>query len=143
MKFTPKTKEEVESSGLIPNKTECDFEVMSAESAQSKAGNDMIKLKLTVWHDDKPHTVFDYLMESVQFKLLHFCETAGLTKQYASGSLSAAECNGKQGRCVVKVEPAKDSYPAKNSIGDYIGHRKSGPAAVKAAEDKPADDLPY
>lgn len=150
MQFAPKTAQDLASENLIPNGTECDFEVMTAENKVSKSGNEMIAVKLRVWHGDSERHVYDYLMASMGFKLLHFCEATGLTNRYAEGALDATHCHGKAGRAVVKVEPASGNYGPKNVIKDYLGHRETKVVKVgAAAQEKPgivsddSDSVPF
>jgi len=133
MQFAPQTEAQMQAARLIPNDTECDFEVISAENKVSKAGNEMIALKLLVWHGEREVHVYDYLMPSMQFKLLHFCEAAGLTDRYASGNLSATDCQGKTGKVVIGMEDASGNYAAKNTVRDYIGHRETKVVKVGAS----------
>lgn len=148
MRFTPKTEDQLKTENLIPEDTQCDFEVVEANHKVSKKGNDMIALKLRVFAKTRETVVFDYLLESMGFKLLHFCEAANLTAKYASGNLLAQDCLGKTGRCVVGIEEASGSYPAKNVVSDYIGHRET--KSVSLAPVKPVsaivisdDDVPF
>jgi hypothetical protein len=161
MKFEPQTAAQMQTARLIPNDTECDFEVVTADNKTSKAGNDMIAVKLRVWHGEREAHVYDYLMATMGFKLLHFCEAAGLTDRYASGGLDASDCHGKTGRAVIGLEPASGNYAAKNTVRDYVGHRETkvvkvgasappmtnrlGPAAASpaASANSAADDIPF
>ena len=160
MQFLPQTADQLNSARLIPDGAECDFEVMTAENKISKAGNDMIAVKLCVWHGEREVHVYDYLMATMGFKLLHFCEAAGLTDRYASGGLDASDCHRKTGRAVIGLEPASGNYSAKNVVRDYVGHREtkvvkvgaSAPPAPtnRAAVARPApaspatgDDIPF
>jgi len=133
MQFAPQTEAQMQAARLIPDDTECDFEVMTAENKVSKAGNEMIALKLCVWHGEREVHVYDYLMPSMQFKLLHFCEAAGLTDRYASGNLSATDCQSKTGKVVIGLEDASGNYAAKNTVRDYLGHRETKVVKVGAS----------
>ena len=132
MQFLPQTADQLNSARLIPDGAECDFEVMTAENKVSKAGNDMIAVKLCVWHGEREVHVYDYLMATMGFKLLHFCEAAGLTDRYASGGLDASDCQRKTGRAVIGLEPS-GNYAAKNVVKDYIGHRETKVVKVGAS----------
>ena len=148
MQFAPTTEAQMQAARLIPDDTECDFEVISAENKVSKKGNEMIALKLRVWHGAREAQVFDYLMPSMQFKLLHFCETTGLTARYASGNLTATDCQSKAGKVVIGVEEASGNYAAKNTVRDYVGHRetkfvKVGASAAPAPARTDGDDIPF
>ena len=62
-------------------------------------------------------------------KLKHFCEAVGLSHKYTDGTISAEDCIGKMGKVVLAIASAKDGYPAKNNVRDYL----VGDDAVKAA----------
>lgn len=97
------------------------FEVIGASEEISKAGNEMIKIKINVRGDKGQSAhIYDYLMEKMAFKLRHFCEATGLLVKYEAGTLSQLDCEGKKGWVRIKVEPAKGNYDAKNSVEDYI-----------------------
>lgn len=146
MRFSPKTEEEVSNllaEGVYP------FEVLEAAEKQSKAGNDMIALKLgIVGPDDSKRAVFDYLLtdESAQYKLRHFSDTVGLLAEYEKGALTADNLVGLTGKCKLVIQPAKDGYDAKNSVRDYVKRGAKDAAPVKgssAAKNDMDDDIPF
>lgn len=146
MRFTPKTAAEVDAGDLWPNGT-YDFEIVSAEEATSKAGNDMIKLRVKIFNDaGQSQTLFDYLMESVAYKLRHACEACGLLESYEAGELNAEDFEGKSGTCKINVQKDKSGqYPDKNGIADYMA-QKGGvakPARPKPAADDLDDSIPF
>lgn len=134
MRFQPKTKEEIAADGLL-QPGEYDFEIVSGEDTVSKAGNDMIKLRLNVYTESGGKvTMFDYLMPTVAFKLRHACEACGLEDEYESGNLEALDFEGKTGRCKVAVQKDKSGqYPDRNGIADYIAPVTVGSVAKKTA----------
>lgn len=121
MRFTPKSEAELSSDALWPV-AEYDFEVSSAEEAQSKAGNDMVKLTLYVFNDkgDK-RTVFDYLVSSEKaiFKVRQFAASVGLLAEYEAGELNAYDMQGRTGRLRLgwKEDPG---YQAQNTVSFYL-----------------------
>lgn len=122
--FTPKSKEETQRKEfpLLP-KGEYDFEVISSKEKTSKAGNPMFEINLKVFGPDGQHQrLFDYLLldDSGQWKLRHFCEATGMLDRYESGDLDEGELEGQVGRVKIKIQPAKDGYPEKNAVEDYI-----------------------
>lgn len=120
MRVTPKTASEVAEAGLLPAGI-YDCEVVSAEETVSRNGNEMIKLRVRVFTEDgNSRTIFDYLLDSVAYKVRHAAESFGLMEAYDDGELSAADLEGRTGRCKVRIDPAKDGYEAKNSIQDYV-----------------------
>lgn len=137
MRFSPKTDKELAESNLLPA-GEYDYEVISAEDAVSKSGNEMIKLKLRIFHGESERTIFDYLMEAVPGKLKRFCDQNGMQSAYHNGTLTAEDCYGKLGRCQIGIEKDKSgNYPDRNGIKNY-------PAQSKASGDQPSDeDVPF
>lgn len=121
MKFAPKTKEEAMKSGLL-EKGNYPFEVKAASPKISKAGNDMIEIFLKVWDKSgKEHFLYDYLMESVDYKLRHFCYSIGMGEMSEKGEFDCESIKGKAGICKIFIKEDKNGeYPPKNSIADYI-----------------------
>lgn len=131
LKFPPLTDEqltEMRRSKLF-KKGVYAFAVNEAEDKISQANNPYIKLMVTLMDNDGTSTqVFDMLMESMHFKLKHFCDFTGLGEEYAKGELSAKMCKGRSGYCKVDIELGKpkgdfapgEYYPDKNVIKDYV-----------------------
>ena|SRR3990167_11418775 len=119
MEFKPKTEKEI-AEEMIFSAGEYDFDVLTAEDTTSSKGNAMIKIKLGVYVGSQIRRIDDYLVPAMSAKLRHFCDTTGLLSKYESGTLEAADCFGRAGRVKIAVEPAKDAYPAKNVVKDYI-----------------------
>lgn len=141
MKFTPKTEKEILYEGLIPDKTVCDFEVVAATDAISKAsGAEMIALKLKVFHNEGFKLVDDYLVAAMARKVRHFCEMAKLVDVYEGGTLTAEHCKGVCGKVTIAIEDKEDGYPPKNKVGDYYVPKK---AAAPAAAAPSTDDVPF
>lgn len=144
MRFSPKTADQVQAEqqsafGVWPAGT-YDFEIMEAEDTTSKAGNEMITLNVTIFDDKgKSRRIYDYLLEAMMYKLLHACEACGLLNQYHAGELHASHFIGQSGKCVVTVRPAKDGYPEKNAIGDYVVPVKK----VEPGERLVDDEIPW
>ena len=148
MRITPQTESAVMDAGLLPA-GQYSFTVQSAEEKTSKAGHPMIVAKLEVYDGDgKARTITDYLMESVAYKLRHFAYAVGLGTRYEAGELGAAEMVGLSGRCVLRIEPAKDGFNAKNSVKDYCKpdadtasapapSRPSAPATAPSTDEPP------
>lgn len=131
MRFTPKTKEELEFENLLP-KGEYDFEVVKSEDAISKkSGAEMIKVNLKVFHDKGFQFITDYLMEAMAFKLRHFFETVGMIDAYNAGSIQAADLVGACGKVQLDIKPANDQFPAKNAVKDYGSKAKKADQSVK------------
>jgi len=150
MKFNPKTEKQLVEENLLPDGV-YDFRVMEAKDTQSRGGNDMIALKLEIYTDAGSRTVFDYLLEKMAFKLRHFCAAVGQMEAYESGTMRAENLVDLCGQCRLMQQPAKDSYPAKNAVRDYIvpkakgGEHASEPAteSAPASPDGGKDDIPF
>jgi hypothetical protein len=150
MNFQPKTEKELAEEFIIPE-GEYDFEVVDAAPKKSKAGNDMIELKLKVFQNaDRGIFVTDYLMEAVMFKLKHFCDEAGLQDIYENGSLTPQDCKGRGGVVQIFTQKDKDGkYPDKSAVKDYgPKKKKEEKKAEKAkpapqADPEPSDDVPF
>lgn len=124
MRFEPKTEKEIVESNLLPAGI-YDFEIADAADEISKKGNDMIKLKINVWDArGEKRMVFDYLMESMAFKLRHCCEAIGAIDKYEGGDLVAGDFIGGTGK--LKLGIRKDTtgnYPDQNNVQDYLFDR--------------------
>ena|SRR3990167_6024105 len=122
LEFQPKTEEELKTFVLLPE-GEYDFDVIGAEEQTSKSGNAMIKLTLKVYgYNGEITTVYDYLLASLEYKIKHFCDTAGLVAEYEAGTLSADMCSNRSGKCKLKIDKDKNGvYEDKNAVKDYTG----------------------
>ena len=122
MKFPPKSEKEIQEMKLFPAGI-YDFEVIKAVERESKVGNPMIALKLMVFVDDRVMYVNDYLvvMDSMAFKIRHFCEATGLLSIYEKGELDPQSLIGRFGRCDIQIQKDKDGvYADRNAVRDYI-----------------------
>ena len=127
MQFSPKTEAQIISESMIPM-GEYPFQVLSATPKSSKAGNPMIVVELDVFlPDGNTRRIKDYLMESMAFKLRHFCVAVGLEKQYDAGSLEPVDIVSRGGVCKIIVKPPKGEYGPQNEVKDYLkGEAKTG-----------------
>ncbi len=98
----------------------------------------MIKLEIDIYTPTgKKSRVFDYLLESIPYKLKHFCEAVGLLVEYESGILSADMCLNRAGRCNIGIQHDKTGeYSDKNVVRDYCKQ-------VKKSNDINEEDLPF
>lgn len=138
MKFNPKTEKEIQEANLIPEKTICPVKILNAIDKTSAAGNEMIELTVRVFHGDKSFQVLDWIMPKVEFKFFHFCAYMGLSKQYETGTLTAADCKDREGYAKIGIQSDKTGqYPDRNNIMDYVRMPvgKPGSAAPKVDED--------
>ena len=125
MRFAPKTQEEIDFENLLP-KGEYDFEVVKAEDAVSKKGNEMIKINLKVFRGEGYQFVTDYLMEALSYQLRNFFETVNMIEAYNAGTVQASDIVGAAGKAKIDIEPAGE-FPAKNVVKDYGVKKKVKP----------------
>jgi hypothetical protein len=147
MQFKPKTEDEIQRENLLEEGA-YPFQVVEAAEGKSKKGNDMITVKLRLYRPSGGECfVFDYLLEAMAFKLLHFCEEVGLADKYEAGTLTDEDCVGKEGMVMIGIQDAKGGYPAKNVVADYGEDEEKEPAkAVKKPDpdlDAQPDDIPF
>ena len=157
MRFEPKSEDQLKAETMLPD-GDYDFQVMEAQDAVSKQGNDMIKVKLRVFTSNGERHLYDYLMPSMGFKLRHFCESTGLLSRYDAGTLEAGHCLRREGIASIEQEAGKNGYPPKNRVADYVVKQKDikrapampAPVAAPVAPATPAssnlpaeDDVPF
>jgi len=142
MKFTPKTEEEIKTDMLLPEGN-YQFMVLNGEDTVSKKGNDMIKLRLAIYDGpDMKSKVYDYLLESFEFKLRRAADTCGLLDQYNSGELTGDMFAGCSGWLKLGIQPAKDGFDPSNTVKEYIPQdklEKMGLSAANVPSPEPGD----
>ena len=160
MKFTPKSETELTRFAALPD-GDYPFTVLESAEQISKsaknAGRPMVKLKLNVHGKEYDRHVYDYFADWFsEWKLKHFCETAGLVRQYEAGEIDP-EGNALAGRQgFVRIKLVNDpQFGEKNEVDDYIAPKlkplaetKAAPASKpKVAPSAPAqdrvDDVPF
>jgi hypothetical protein len=140
VRFTPKTEAQIKSEEGARNlwpRGVYDFEVMDASDEVSSKGNEMIKLRLKVYDQaGNTQTVWDYLLEQIMGKFAHACEAMGLTTQFDSGNVEAADFEGKSGQVVLYVQKGQNGYPDKNSVADYVRPQETNHVVKASAPPK-------
>lgn len=118
---SPLSKQQLQEGDLIPN-GDYDFEVADAQDKHSKKGQEMIELQLRIWlPDGRIKVIFDYLLESMPWKLGHFAQATGLMEQYESGELCSQDCRGRAGRLSIYIQRDKTGlYGDRSSVKDYL-----------------------
>ncbi len=139
---------------------EYDALVTASSDTQSKTGNPMMDMTVSVYDDNgKAHDVRDFLVftKQMMWKIVHFADSAGLLKEYESGKLCSEVAINQRIRVKITVEPGNEisedklkgkplgsRYPDKNKIEDYI---KRGDADDIHANTEPSDivdsDIPF
>lgn len=151
MKFTPKSKEEAMQIGLLP-KGNYPFVVKQAYNKTSKSsGKPMIEIILGVWDSNgREHQIYDYLMESVEHKLRHFCYAINCGEMSEIGEFDIFKVMNKNGICKIIIKEDKTGeYLPKNVVVDYIVDEKNSAvmseSAINAIQDTKSlnDELPF
>lgn len=145
MEFEPKTEEQIIEDMLWPE-GDYAFEILSGVDKISKKGNEMIELNLQVFNSEGNFIfVYDYLLESMKFKLLHISQACGLYEKYMTGRLIGDDFKGKAGMLKLGRQDAQNGYPAKNVVDDYIVPDKETKPTKKqsGAASKFDDDIPF
>jgi hypothetical protein len=146
MKFQAKSEAKLIEEKLLPV-GEYPYEIYDAADKVSKAGNDMIELGLKVFRPDgRSEIISDYLLPTLPFKLIHAAQSCGLGGKYNTGVLTADDFIGKGGILKLKIQDAKDGWPARNVVADYVVDKNNlGGAGIKE-ETKPFiddSDIPF
>lgn len=154
MKYTPKTEEELEkekqdaiNASLMPN-GEYDFEVLTVSDKKANSGADMITLKLGIFDENgDQRIVYDYLTESMGWKLRHAADSCGLLSHYDAGTLVASSFEMASGKVKLKTQKGNKDYPnPKNVVEDYVKRGDDQPIArapVQAASVLNNDEIPF
>jgi hypothetical protein len=152
MRFNPISEQEADAqaAGIWDDGT-YEYEVIEAEEKESNAGNEMTALTISIFNSEGgKRKVFDYLVatDGAAWKIRHFAASCGLLDEYEKGTLMANEMIGRTGKCIIGTQKAKDTYPAKNVVRDYVkvvgaaSSRSSAPRA-KTSVDDIDDEVPF
>jgi hypothetical protein len=134
VRFQPKDEKQLAEEGMLPAGAICDFEVTEAEDAVSRAGNEMIALKLKVWRPNGSTMILrDWLVSTQQGKVLAFAKATGTRDAYDAGEFDARDLTGKCGKLKVGVEDAQGDFPARNKVASYIAADKTEPRQERQA----------
>lgn len=127
MKYSPKTKEEIQDAKLIP-KGIYQFEVFRAEDKMSKKAeargeteDDMIEVELYVFVGEKERIQKDWLgtWDGGEEKLAFFCEATGQPDAYKLGTLVAADCLNQTGYLEITHKDS-DQYGKQSQVRQYL-----------------------
>ena len=143
MKFKPQTEEEAASAERRPLPAGIyDAEVLEVVETRSKAGNDMLKLKLGVFRPQGGQDwVYDYITDT-SYRLGQLMSACGMSEQYLKGEVDADEILGKCFKVTLKIDPARGEYSERNSVGRY-GTATPKPPAPSPASTEADDDFDF
>jgi hypothetical protein len=144
LKFQPKTEDELSQFENLPE-GDYPFTVLESSIEISKSaknsGKQMVKLKLNVHGKEYDRHVYDYFADWFsEWKLKHFCETAGLGASYLSGELDPSNDNwkGREGFVRIGIEAGKGNFKDKNTVEDYLPKESQKVESVKSTTTKQA-----
>lgn len=146
MKFQPKTEDQLKREWPLLPDGEYPFTVLAskeqASNSEKNKGKIMLAVKLNVHGKDGDYHVYDYFADWFsEWKLKHFADTTGQSKNYEAGDLNGADDGfaNRTGWVKISTEPA-GKYPAKNVVDDYVVR-----GATPVSEQPPADtsDVPF
>ena len=143
MKFRPQTEEEAASAERRPLPAGIyDAEVLEVVETRSKAGNDMLKIKLGVFRPQGGQDwIYDYITDT-SYRLGQLMTACGLSEQYLKGEVHPDELEGKSFKVTLKIDPARGEYSERNSVGRY-GTATPKPAAPSPASTEAEDDFVF
>jgi hypothetical protein len=152
--YNPLTQEDAEKERQYPllESGTYNFEVAKATFKTSKSNNPMIELVLNVWDNHgKQYTVYDYLISTkgMNWKILNFCESVGLMKDYDQGKFNENLCVGRSGKADIvyqigKARPEGGFYKDKNAVANYIKMEGDKKSIDKDSDDPFAgEDIPF
>lgn len=135
--------------------------ITASQDTKSKTGNPMMDMTITVYDENgKGHDIRDFLVftKQMMWKVVHFCDSAGILKEYESGKLCSQVAIDKRVQVKISVEegreipqdqlkgkPVGSKYPDKNKVEDYIKQEEQGKPSAHSTESAPFqdDDVPF
>lgn len=155
MQFAPKKESEINKFENLPEGdypfTVLESGIQISKSAKN-AGKEMVRLKISVHGKDFDRHVYDYFADWFsEWKLKHFCETAGLARNYAAGDVRPESDGWKDRTGMVRITIEDDpKYGEKNSVDDYLPSEEqkveslaTPKPAVPAPVPSEEDDVPF
>jgi hypothetical protein len=155
MRFTPKTKEELDKERSPIADGDYDFIVASAEDRKSgpdskNPGTPMIKLAFILFRDNGTQTKWsDILHPQMDWKIRAFCDATGKMDLYNSGELAAMDCVQAAGRLTIKNKPDRKTKEIKPEVVDYLAktgdprpRRQGQPQTSPTPSFEDSDDAP-
>jgi len=144
MKFKPQTEEQAASAERRPLRAGIyDAEVLEVTETQSKAGNDMLKLKLGVFRPQGGQDwVYDYITDT-SYRLAQLMIACEMSEQYLKGEVDADEIRGKCFKVTLKIDPARGDFSERNSVGRYGIAMPKLTASNKEDDEEEGDEIPF
>jgi len=138
---------------------EYDAIVKISTERMSSANNTMADMWVTVFdHNGASHDIRDFLVftEKMLWKIKHFCDSAGLQKEYEEEKFVPEMAAGKNVRVLVGKQAGKlipedklgdrpigSCYPDKNVINDYVERLVNNAVPPMKRNNDLNDDIPF
>lgn len=136
MRYTPYTEEQIQSKNVMDEGTYT-FQVLevcttdkSGRVLQDKNGNDMAKLKLSVWDgEDKERALYTFISgdDNFAYKLRHFAKAIDMLDDYEQGIFNIHRSVNKSGKAhivvkkgTLKTDGSGDMWPDRNDVKDFV-----------------------
>lgn len=115
------------------------FRVIRGTEKRSSTGNDMMKLQLIIFYNQREIKFFDnlMLMPSMFWKFEHFCKATGLAHKLEEGRLMAQDCDYKEGYLDIDHRVNKETGEVEAYVKDYVK-----PEELAQDTSFPNDDIP-
>ncbi len=136
--------------------------ITASQDTQSKTGNPMMDMTVTVYDENgKGHEIRDFLVftKQMMWKVVHFCDSAGVLKEYESGNFCSeiainkrvmvkivVEQGGEIPQDKLKGNPVGTRYFDKNKVEDYIKKDDQSVQGIPKSETHQPfqdDDVPF
>lgn len=157
--YNPLSEDEVQKARFdLLEDGDYDGVVISAKRAMSKSNNIMADIIVRFFDaSGKEYDIRDFLVFTLKmlFKVKHFCDSAGLQKEYLDGTFEPEMALNQHIRAHVVRQPGSEipvdklqgkpfgsKYPDKNAVDDYlIG--KSAAKPIPKKDDFIDDNIPF
>lgn len=117
------------------------FTVKNMEEAVSKAGNSMIKIEITVFFENGPLAIYDYLLgtKEASWKISQFCKSIGREGLYKMGNIEPVDILGQRGKCEIHYQENDGKKYLR--VKSYIIPEKNN--ETETVEEKLDDEIPF
>lgn len=147
MKFTPKSEKELMEEKLLPEKVECDYEIIkSVWGAAKSSGNNQFALTLKSWAPSGQQGLVNlYIPEDNLWMLRRLCYSARRSDLYERGEIADHELLGLCGKYKNGIKKDKNGqYPDQNCVLDFIIPKDGEKPVINSnADPEFNDEVPF
>lgn len=144
MQYTPKTDEELEMDGLIPDGTVCNVEVKSSETYIGPTNKESVKVIFAAYHEEIEAEIWCFLTPNYARLWKHAIVAMVGQQEYEAGNIGATSFEYKHCKALIGIDEYKGKK--KNVILDFMkgdGGSSNVGLPVGTTSTAPADDLPF